>query len=167
MAIMAPLSGLGHRVPIPLSGHSAERAANRLRELDMVREVIGDAVGQASSVKMLRSVMIKGLKALTAECMLGARRAGVDRRVLASLLTSDLEVDWPARAAYNLERMTTHGTRRAAEMREVAFTLREMGLPAVMAAATEEWQARLGAMGEILEADEDLSAPADRLLDRL
>ncbi len=167
MAIMAPVSGLGHRVPVLLSGPSAERAASRLRGLGMAPEVVGDAVGQASSVKMLRSAMIKGLEALTAECILGARRAGVDGRVLASLMASDPEVDWPARAAYNLERMTTHGNRRAAEMREVALTLREIGVPDAMAAATEQWQARLGAMGETLEAHEDLGARADRLLGRL
>ena len=57
--------------------------------LDMRPRVIGDKVGDASAIKMIRSVMIKGLEALTAECLLAARRAGVADAVLASLQNSD------------------------------------------------------------------------------
>ena len=113
----------------------------------MVPAVAGPRVGDASTIKMLRSVMVKGLEALTAECLLAARRAGVEGAVLASLQASDPGFDWTARSAYNLERMMVHGRRRAAEMREVAATLRELGLPDRMAAATADWQAELGALG--------------------
>jgi protocatechuate 4,5-dioxygenase alpha chain len=43
-----------------------------------------------------------------------------------------------------LERVTTHGIRRAAEMREVARTVEELGLPADMAHAIVQWQQRVG-----------------------
>lgn len=166
MAIMAPVHPGRHRTPILLSGPQAEAAARRLRALDMVVEVVGDRVGQASTIKMLRSVIIKGMEALTAESFLAARRAGVEGRVLSSLLASDPGIDWPMRGAYNLERMLTHGPRRAAEMREVARTLRELGLPDDMARATADWQDRLGALALPCGA-EDLSARADRILDVL
>jgi 3-hydroxyisobutyrate dehydrogenase-like beta-hydroxyacid dehydrogenase len=39
--------------------------------------VVGDDVGRASAIKMIRSVMVKGVEALTAEMMLAATRAGV------------------------------------------------------------------------------------------
>jgi membrane-bound lytic murein transglycosylase MltF len=53
--------------------------------------------------------------------MLAATRAGVVE-VLASLDASEKSESWFTRAAYNIERMTTHGARRAAEMEESAKT---------------------------------------------
>ena len=54
----------------------------------MVPELAGPLVGEASTIKLLRSVMVKGFEALTAECLLAARRAGVEDAVLASLQAS-------------------------------------------------------------------------------
>jgi 3-hydroxyisobutyrate dehydrogenase-like beta-hydroxyacid dehydrogenase len=51
--------------------------------------VVGDDVGRASAIKMIRSVMVKGVEALTAEMMLAATRAGVVDEVLASLDASE------------------------------------------------------------------------------
>lgn len=163
MAIMAPIHPARHRTPILLSGPRATEAAARLGALDMRVQVVGDRVGIASTIKMLRSVIVKGIEALTAESFLAARRAGVDGPVLASLAASDSGIDWPARGAYNLERMLSHGPRRAAEMREVAATLRELDLPANMALATAEWQDRLGALA--LDPGPDaLALRSDRIL---
>jgi 3-hydroxyisobutyrate dehydrogenase-like beta-hydroxyacid dehydrogenase len=166
MAIMAPVYPLKHQTPVLLAGPEADEAAAALRRLGMALEVVGRTVGEASMIKMLRSVMVKGIEALTAECILAARRAGVEAAVLASLQASDPALEWKKRAAYNLERMMVHGARRAAEMREVAATLRELGLPDRLAAATATWQDEVGAL--CLEGGAaDLAARADRILDRL
>jgi 3-hydroxyisobutyrate dehydrogenase-like beta-hydroxyacid dehydrogenase len=158
MTIMAPVQPRLHRTPILLSGQSADTARDVLGGLGMNAEVAGGEVGDAAAVKMLRSVMIKGIEALTAECLLAARRAGVERAVLASLQNSDPEMDWIARSTYNLERMRVHGIRRSAEMKEVAATLRDLGLPDRMATAAAEWQQEIGVLeagGETLEAQLD------------
>ena len=166
MAIMAPVQPRLHRTPMLLSGPHAGPAAALLTRLDMVAEVIEGPVGAAASVKMIRSVMIKGMEALSAECLLAARRAGVEARVLESL-----EASWPGfglaeRAGYNLERMIAHGIRRAAEMREVAATLRDLGLPDSMAQATAAWQQAIGALG-CAPGNTDRAANADAILARL
>ncbi|MBP7002782.1 NAD(P)-dependent oxidoreductase [Amaricoccus sp.] len=166
MAIMAPVHPRRHLTPVLLAGPAAAAAAGRLAALGMVPGLAGDRVGDASTIKMLRSVMVKGFEALAAECVLAARRAGVEGPVLASLQASDPGFDWTARAAYNLERMMVHGTRRAAEMREVAATLRELGLPDRLALATAEWQAQIGALG-LAGGEDGLVGRADRILDRL
>ena len=147
VAVMAPVHPKRHHVPLLIAGPHAEDAAAILRALDMRPEVAGDAVGQASAVKMIRSVMIKGLEALTAECFLAARRAGVEDRVIASLEASNPEMNWRDRGAYNLERMMVHGARRAAEMREVTVTVAELGLGGGMSVAAANWQDRIGALG--------------------
>jgi 3-hydroxyisobutyrate dehydrogenase-like beta-hydroxyacid dehydrogenase len=166
MAIMAPVNPRRHLTPVLLSGPAAERAAGALRALGMVPEVAGPRVGDASTIKMLRSVMVKGLEALTAECVLAARRAGVEDAVLGSLDASDPGRGWQARASYNLERMVSHGARRAAEMHEAAATLREIGLPHRMASATAQWQEEIGSMGLDGGAAE-LGVRADLILARL
>src|SRR3546814_6844911 len=81
---------------------------------------------------MIRSVMVKGIEALTDEMMAAAHAAGVVDEVLASLDASERLDSWTVRASYNLERMTTHGLRRAAEMEESAATLRSLGIEPVM-----------------------------------
>jgi hypothetical protein len=74
--------------------------------------IVGQEVGRASAIKMIRSVMVKGVEALTAEMMLGAEAAGVVEEVLASLDASERPRPWAEKAAYNIERMVTHGAPR-------------------------------------------------------
>lgn len=166
LAVMAPVHPLRHRVPLLVSGPHAQAAVAVLTALDMLPRIAGPEVGQASAIKMLRSVMIKGIEALTAECLLAARRAGVEAQVIASLQASDPGTDWPARSAYNLERMLVHGARRAAEMREVAATVAALGLPDGMSAATARWQDLLAATGAE-PGPADLAARLDLVLARL
>ncbi|MBO3761578.1 NAD(P)-dependent oxidoreductase [Ciceribacter sp. L1K22] len=166
VAIMAPVYPKRHEVPVLLSGPHAEAAMKFLVRLGMCPEIAGARVGDASSIKMLRSVMIKGFEALTTECLLAARRAGVEDAVLASLQASDPGIDWRRRATYNLERMMVHGARRAAEMEEVCATLSAFGLPDAISRATVGWQRRLAAL-HLDPGPDDLALRADRVLDSL
>jgi len=163
-ALMAPVHPRRHETPLLVSGPSTDRALGLLSELGMRAETAGPEVGTASATKMVRSVMIKGIEALTLECLLAGRRAGVDAAVLASLDASMPGWNWPVRAAYNMERATMHGLRRAAEMREVAQTVEELGLPPDMSRAIVEWQHRAGELGLDLSAEpESPGVRADRL----
>lgn len=162
-AIMSPIRPKLHRAPLLVSGPHAAEGAALLTALDMSARALTGDVGHASSVKMLRSVMIKGIEALTLESLLAARRAGVADEVIASLDASMPGWDWAARAAYNMERTTTHGARRAAEMREVARSVADLGLPPRMAEATVAWQADMGALG-IDPGDMDFEHRADAIL---
>jgi len=166
VAVMAPVHPRLHQTPLYASGPAAAEACEVLKSLDMRPRIMGMRVGDASAIKMLRSVMIKGIEALCAECFLAARKADVEDAVLASLTDSDPELQWAKRGAYSLERMMVHGARRAAEMREIAATLRGLGLPERMSAAAAEWQDQIAALG--LEAGpSDLAQRADRILSKL
>ncbi|KAB7772553.1 DUF1932 domain-containing protein [Xanthomonas maliensis] len=162
VAVMAPVLPKRHHVPLLISGPHTEAAIVLLRSLDMRPTAAGAAVGQASSIKMLRSVMVKGIEALSAECFLAARRAGVEAEVAASLDASATALGWREQASYNLERMIVHGRRRAAEMREVALTVAALGLPADMATATVAWQQRIGDAG-VDAGDDTLDARLDKV----
>lgn len=137
VAVLAPVNPARMAVPLLLAGRAACGAEAALREAGFTNtRVVGDEVGRASSIKMIRSVMVKGIEALTAEMMLGAEAAGVTDEVLASLDASEKAMPWAQRAAYNVERMVTHGKRRAAEMEESAKTLASLGVEPVMTSGT-------------------------------
>ncbi|MEZ5945574.1 MAG: protocatechuate 4,5-dioxygenase subunit alpha [Hyphomonas sp.] len=143
VAIMAPVQPKALTVPLLLSGPRADEAAALLTEIGFSNiRAVGDRIGQASAIKMVRSVMIKGIEALTAECLLAADAAGVTEDVLASL-----GEDWAERAYYNLERMLVHGHRRAAEMEDVCATLESLGIEPLLTRGTIQWQRDLGEIG--------------------
>ena len=136
-AILAPVNPARLDVPLLLAGSAAVQARDVLMEIGFANvRVVGDAVGRAAAIKLIRSVMVKGIEALTDEMMAAARAAGVVEEVLASLDASESVDPWTVRAPYNLERMATHGTRRAAEMVEAAATLRALAVEPAMTMAT-------------------------------
>ncbi len=162
VAVMAPVHPRRNLVPCLICGPHAEALAPRLEALPMALGLVEGPVGRASSIKMIRSVLVKGLEALTAEFMLAAEAAGVTDEILPSLVHNYPGFDWDAQAAYNFERAMVHGVRRAAEMEEAAKTLADLGLPAAMTEATVPWQRRIAAAGA--EAPENPIAAGARAL---
>lgn len=160
VAVMAPVDPARLNVPLLLSGACAREAEARLRALGFARtRIVGADVGRASSIKMIRSVMVKGIEALTAEFVLAAARADVLDDVLASLDASEKATPWGVRADYNLDRMLVHGLRRAAEMEEVVRTLEGLGTGAALTRGTVERQRAIGALG--------VKTPPEGLLEKI
>jgi len=148
VAVMSPVQPAGLASPLLLSGPMAEEAVNALASLGFTNlRVIGTQVGRASSIKMIRSVMIKGIEALSTECVLAASAAGVLDEVIGSLEASWPGADWGRRADYNLDRMMVHGLRRAAEMEEVVRTLDDLGVGSDMSRGAAARQATIGGLG--------------------
>jgi 3-hydroxyisobutyrate dehydrogenase-like beta-hydroxyacid dehydrogenase len=142
VAVMAPVDK-GMALPLLLAGPHALAAHPLLEALGFSNVAfVGDEVGRASAIKMIRSVMVKGLEALSWECAAAAEAAGVFDEVMASLDASEKPQTWSERIAYNRERMETHGLRRAAEMEESAQTLQGLGIDPVMTRGTVELQRR-------------------------
>jgi 3-hydroxyisobutyrate dehydrogenase-like beta-hydroxyacid dehydrogenase len=90
---------------------------------------------------MCRSVMIKGLEAMVIESFTTARAYGVEDAVLASLKETFPGIDWEKQGAYFFQRVIEHGRRRSEEVREVAETVREIGLDPWSSQGTAERQA--------------------------
>jgi 3-hydroxyisobutyrate dehydrogenase-like beta-hydroxyacid dehydrogenase len=148
VAVLAPIHPARHRTPMLLAGPHAQDIAPLLGAFDMRASVAGTEIGAAAAIKMVRSVMIKGIEALTLECFLAASRAGVVDEVAASMKNNYPGLDWAKIVPYNLERMASHGERRAAEMEESADTLRELGVEPLMAMATVRRQREMGQIGK-------------------
>ncbi|HEY5380125.1 MAG TPA: DUF1932 domain-containing protein [Pseudolabrys sp.] len=148
VAVIAPIHPKRHQTPLLIAGPHAETIAPLLTELEMKLKIIPGDTGQAAAIKMIRSVMIKGLEALTLECYLAASRAGLLDEVLTSMKNNYPTLDFGAMGDYNIERMASHGERRAAEMEESAVTLRELGLEPLMVEATVARQREMGKIGK-------------------
>ncbi|WP_235981959.1 NAD(P)-dependent oxidoreductase [Methylobrevis albus] len=166
VAVMAPVHPRLHLTPLLVSGPHGDAALAALRALGMDAEVVSDTVGTASSVKLCRSIMIKGLEALTAECLLAGRHLGVETKVLATLEDTFPGFDWTQRAAGMLERAASHGRRRSAEMRETAAMIEQLGLPGRMSHAAAIWQQQIGEL-ELKVGRTDPGATADAILSAL
>jgi 3-hydroxyisobutyrate dehydrogenase-like beta-hydroxyacid dehydrogenase len=145
-AVMASIPPKGIRTPVLLGGPHADAFLPIARDLGMAVDVFSAEVGGASSVKMCRSILIKGMEALLTEGMLTARRYGVEQQVLASL-TDTIDTDWSQLARYMMSRALVHGRRRAEEVREVVRTIEEVGLEPMQSPATalrQDWAADRG-----------------------
>ena len=140
-AVMTSVPPLRLKVPLLLGGGAAEALAPLLAELGFAPKVASDKLGVASAVKMCRSVMIKGLEAMVIEAFTTARAYGVEDAVLASLKETFPGIDWEKQGAYFFQRVIEHGRRRAEEVREVAETVREIGLEPWSSQGTAERQA--------------------------
>lgn len=147
VAVMAPVHPKLHKTPLLISGPEAARMAPVLEALGMAFELVSDKVGDASTIKMIRSVAIKGIESVVMECVVAAVKLGVADRVLPSVASAYSQVDFAKRMDYMLERVAVHGKRRAEEMREVAATLEHAGVTSYTAAATARQQQHMADLG--------------------
>ncbi len=157
-AVMASVPPKRLRTPMLLGGPHVAAFMAAAAGFGMDLTDFSPEIGRASSVKMCRSVMIKGIEALTTECMLAARHYGVEDEVLRTLGDTLPHSDWPKLARYVISRALIHGKRRAEEMREVSRTVEDAGVePMLSRAITErqDWAWRRGVeMGAARELPE-------------
>src|SRR6185295_9478898 len=133
VAVMAPVSPYGHKVPMLLGGAGANTFKEMLSPFGMKMDILeGAKVGSAAAVKMCRSIVVKGIEALLFECVMAATTFGADDLVFASLRETWPGIDWKKLADYTTGRVVVHGERRAREMEEGAETLKAIGIEPIM-----------------------------------
>lgn len=167
VAVMSPVHPRLNMVPLLVSGNRAEEAAARLAELPMSPRVVQGGVGAASTIKLVRSVFVKGLESLMAELAFSAAKAGVEEEVFESIARTHPDADWRERARNSLGRMLAHGERRAAEMEEAARMVEDLDLPNDMSRASAAWQRRIAAVrmtADSPSSDEVTEADVEKLL---
>jgi len=136
----------GHRLPVLSSGIAAARISDLLNPWGLKIQIVDGGLGAASGIKIIRSVVMKGLEALLIECILGARRYGIDKAVLNSLADFLNGRPFQETANFLLTTDVIHAARRAEEARMSLQALEEAGVDAGMTRATAEklqWVASL------------------------
>jgi 3-hydroxyisobutyrate dehydrogenase-like beta-hydroxyacid dehydrogenase len=166
MAVMAPVHPRGHHTPVLIAGPACGAVTDRMSTLGFSLEIAGPEIGDATAIKMVRSMFVKGLEAVTVQALLAARASGCLDAVLASLSGSFPQFDWSAFPNYQIERMAHHGIRRAAEMEESAATMRELGLPAghQLGQAIAALELEIGSRRIDVDDKDELVAMLDKVL---
>lgn len=155
-AVMGTVPGNQHRVPMLLAGDGADSFHGTFGVYGMRLSILNGEAGAASAIKMLKSVVMKGLPQLFIEAFQGAEKFGVVDTLAASLAES-LEGKTIQQLANTFTARTfIHAARRSAEMRDALATLQGVGVNSEMTEATQrkldwlakdDWKSLLGANG--------------------
>jgi len=133
----------GAQVPILLCGPESPLLSDRLNGLGLNTRSVSEALGTASTTKLLRSILIKGMEALFAESMEAAGKVGMEDEVIASMQATYPGIDWQTVAGYQLSRATLHAARRASEMQEAKTLVEQLGIEPIMSGAIAQRQQNL------------------------
>lgn len=85
VAMMGPLVVYKHKVPILASGNGTEEFINYMERFGMNISKVSDTPGDASAVKLIRSIYTKGVSALLFEMLEAANKFDVENLVIDSL----------------------------------------------------------------------------------
>ena len=163
VAMMGAIPAFLHRVPMLVSGTGAHRFKEALEPFGTDITWIGEKPGQASAIKMLRSIFMKGLLALLLETLNATHRYQVDQRVLDSLAETMDKTSFLETVRLQITKGAVNADRMAHEMEDVLETLKDLGVPGTMTEATRsklQWCSGLGLKehfkGEIPETLEEV-----------
>jgi 3-hydroxyisobutyrate dehydrogenase-like beta-hydroxyacid dehydrogenase len=145
-AVMELVPPHRHKVPMAVSGSGARQFEQMLRPYGMNITFINERAGSSSTIKMLRSIFVKGLTSLLLETLSASRKAGVEREIMASISKTIGEQPFETLVNLLLTRTSVAAERRVAEMDDVISTLQEMGLDSTASRAT---QAKLQALADL------------------
>ena len=168
VAVMGSFFGRGQKAPMLLAGPNAQTAAEWMNASGFDAKVLGPKPGSASAVKVLRSVLIKGVEALAVESFVAARRQGLLEEVMGCLGDVDHE-GFGQFLARMVETHLVHAGRRSEEMVLVARMLRETGVPPLMSETTYKALHRtveagaVPADGKVRPLEETLAVLTDRV----
>lgn len=158
-AVLGTVSTSGAAVPILASGTGAAGWQALVEPAGLQVEVLDARAGDATLVKLLRSVYMKGRDALIVEMMLAARRYGLDDRVAESIKGPGERVPFPALAERVLCALALHAERRGDELAASSELVRAAGVEPVMSRAGAEVLHAMAALG--LRAEFGLERPSD------
>ena len=141
VALLGPVPARGLGTPALASGSGADAFADAFVPLGMPVEVVSEAPGEAATLKLLRSVFMKGMAASALESLEAAEAAGKREwleRELAGVIGEPL-----------LERLVEgsrrHAVRRTDEMEAARELLLELGIEPRIASASASILAELAA----------------------
>jgi 3-hydroxyisobutyrate dehydrogenase-like beta-hydroxyacid dehydrogenase len=145
--LMGAASLYGAAVPLYVSGSGAEAFRQAFASLGLNVTLVPGAPSAAAALKMLRSVVTKGMEAVIVEAMFAAFRAGVAREAFAAITEPMDAVKFSDFARMCLTSDPIHSGRRAEEMRSVSEVVRRLGVEPIMTDAAQRrlaWSAGLG-----------------------
>lgn len=137
-AMLGPLPVYKHKVPISASGKGTSDFISKMSPYNMNITEVGNKAGDASAIKLIRSIFMKGIVGLYLETLQASEAYNVSNEVLSSLketMDSHNFMD-------TLNRLVTgsaiHAERRAFELQNSINMLNEVGLNSNLTKAAKE-----------------------------
>lgn len=136
VAIMSPVPGLSAKVPMGVAGTAARRFVDLLEPFGLNLEFVSDVAGEAAARKLIRSVLAKGIAAVTIDYLWAAESLG-----LQDWAYDEVQREFDAMSAETAKRYLTgtvkHVKRRQIEMIDVNEMLNESGYLSTIVPAIE------------------------------
>lgn len=126
-SIMGPVDVMGLKSPIVASGPHAAAFRDLMTPRGMVINVVGANPGDASAMKLIRSVLMKGLSAILLETMEAAQRRGILDAVVDDASVTFNEIPFQKIIKRYICGTAVHCERRIHEMKECLELLHSMG----------------------------------------
>ena len=159
VAIMSSIQLMGASVPLLMAGERLAEAEALFAPLSAKINFVEApaAAGDATALKLLRSVIIKGLECLAVEALTAAEEMGV-RPQLSAVLTDLDEKPLDEFLEMMITTHAPHAARRGHEMEEAAAQLRDMGYDAMITTMLPERYAKTVAAKDLLPGAERVQA---------
>lgn len=125
-SIMGPVDLMGLKVPFVASGPHAAEFRDRMTPHGMVISVVGRNPGDASAMKLIRSVLMKGLAAVLLDTMEAARRRNILDEVIEDCSVTFNDIPFQKIIRRYVGGTAVHCERRIHEMKECLELLRSM-----------------------------------------
>lgn len=137
-SMLGSLPKLRHKVPFYVSGEKAKRFIEDFEKYGMNITYVNEKPGSATSIKLIRSIFMKGISALMIELVMASDSYGVSDFVLNSISDSLDGISFMS----HLNRISTgsaiHAKRRAFEIGGSIEMLEDKNLDSLMSEATKK-----------------------------
>ncbi|MVW77555.1 NAD(P)-binding domain-containing protein [Bordetella sp. 02P26C-1] len=153
VAIMGAIALLGAKTPLLIAGTGADAAVNFAVSCDIPARAIEGQAGDAVQLKLLRSIMTKGMESLAVECLVAAEKLGL-RSALYEVLGDIDRTPLTTFIDSFVRSHVLHAPRRLAEVRESREQLVEAGLEPLVLDGVERLFARTSAGIEAARASQ-------------
>lgn len=126
-SIMGPVDLMGLKAPFVASGPHAAEFRDRMTPYGMVINVVGNNPGDASAMKLIRSVLMKGLAMILLETMEAARRRDILDAVIDDVSVTFNDIPFQKIIKRYIGGTAVHCERRIHEMKECLELLHASG----------------------------------------
>jgi 3-hydroxyisobutyrate dehydrogenase-like beta-hydroxyacid dehydrogenase len=155
-ALLGAVGVTGAKTEILLGGPHARAAEKDLAgTLGLNARFYSEAIGRASTFKMLRSVFSKGMEALLLEFLVAGERAGMREELWKEVTTLFATQPFDKVSMNWVRSHSSAHARRRDEMKQVAGVLRELGIEPIVTTATHALFERSSQVGLAPQASAD------------
>ncbi len=148
-AMLGGLVGYGHKVPILASGDGAKAWHDAMTPWGMNITLVGQGSkpGDASRIKLVRSVFTKGLEALLTEALVFAHKCGLEDRFMQSVCATMEKQPFEKLVVALAGSDFVHSERRGFEVGEAMELMEQVGVKPLVSAGAKARMAHTTSFG--------------------